>query len=169
MQGSDPSSADAWNASSPIGPVVLGVPWRVPHLLVQTAAKFAADLSVHLVCAYIEPSGVLTEWDPYQSRTAASLDPTVNEEAMYPASSVTARLSEILGPPGTHWSFRELRGDISAALSRLADSSDACILVVGNGREGLFAQLNRIIEGPVASRLTRTQNRPVLVVPEHRS
>ncbi len=149
------------------GPLVLGVPWAVPPVLVHAGAGLAAALGVHLVCAYVDPSSVLTEWEPRRTRTASSLDPVVNDEALYPAGEVRARLTGMLGPQGTTWSFRELHGDISMALARLADSSGACLLMVGNGRAGLLAKLGRTMEGPVAHRLTRIQSRPVVVVPEH--
>ncbi len=149
------------------GPLILGVPWTVPPVLVRAGAELAATLDAHLVCAYVDPSSVLAEWEPPRTRTAASLDPVNNEEALYPAGEVRARLTGLLGPQGTTWSFRELHGDVSCALARLAGSTGACMLVVGNGRSGLLAKLNRTLEGAVADRLTRLQHRPVVVVPQH--
>lgn len=149
------------------GPLILGVPWTVPPVLVGAGAELAVSLEVHLVCAYVDPSSVLTEWEPSRTRTAASLDPAVNDEALYPAGDVRARLTDLLGPQGTTWSFRELHGDVSSALARLADSTGASMVMVGNGRAGLLAKLSRAVEGAVAERLTLIQNRPVVVVPEH--
>jgi Universal stress protein family len=148
------------------GPLVLGVPWTVPPVLVRAGAELAAALDVHLVCAYVDPSSVLTEWEPLRTRTAASLDPVVNEEALYPAGDVRARLTSLLGPQGTTWSFRELHGDVSSALARLGGSAGACMLMVGNGRAGVLAKLGRTLEGAVADRLIRIQDRPVVVVPQ---
>ncbi|TLM84521.1 universal stress protein [Pseudarthrobacter sp. NamE2] len=149
------------------GQLILGVPWTVPPVLVRAGAELADALGVHLVCAYVDPASVLTEWEPYRIRTAASLDPVVNEEALYPASGVRAGLTEILGPQGTAWSFRELHGDVAAALARLADSTGACMLMVGNGRDGPLARFSRALELGVADKLARFQGRPVVVVPEH--
>ncbi|WP_411374146.1 universal stress protein [Arthrobacter sp. MPF02] len=149
------------------GPLILGVPWTVPPVLVRAGAELADALGVHLVCAYVDPASVLTEWEPYRTRTAASLDPVVNEEALYPASEVRASLTGILGPQGTAWSFRELHGDVASALARLADSTGACMLMVGNGRGGPLAKLGRALETGVADKLARLQGRPVVVVPEH--
>jgi hypothetical protein len=147
-------------------PLILGVPWPVPPLLVYAGADLAADLNIHLVCAFVDPSSVLTEWEPQRIRTALSLDPVVNEEALYPANEVRARITGLLGPDGTAWSFRELHGDVSPALARLAGSTGASLLMVGNGRPGLLAKLGRMVEGAVADKLTRVQNRPVVVVRE---
>ena len=149
------------------GPLILGAPWPVPPRLVYSAAELAAALDVHLVCAYVDPSSVLTEWEPQRIRTALSLDPVVNEEALYPAKEVRSRIAGLLGPDGTAWSFRELHGDVSTALARLADSTGACMVMVGNGRPGVLAKLSRSMEGAVADRLTRIQNRPVVVVREY--
>lgn len=99
-------------------------------------------------------------------RTALSLDPIVNEEALYPAKEVRSRITGLLGPDGTAWSFRELHGDVSTALARLAVSTGASMLMVGNGRPGLLAKLGRTMEGAVADKLTRVQNRPVVIVRE---
>jgi Universal stress protein family len=148
------------------GPLILGVPWMAPPVLVHAGAELAAALEVHLVCAYVDPSSVLTEWETPRTRTASSLDPVVNDEALYPAAEVRARLTGILGPQGSAWSFRELHGDISSALARLAGSAGACMLMVGNGRAGILAKLGRTLEGAVADRLIRMQDRPVVVVPE---
>ena len=149
------------------GPLILGAPWPVPPRLLYSAAELAAALDVHLVCAYVDPSSVLTEWEPQRIRTALSLDPVVNEEALYPAKEVRSRITGLLGPDGTAWSFRELHGDVSTALARLADSTGACMVMVGNGRPGVLAKLGRSMEGAVADRLTRIQNRPVVVVREY--
>ena len=149
------------------GPLILGAPWPVPPRLVYAAAELAAALGVHLVCAYVDPSSVLTEWEPSQLRTALSLDPVVNEEALYPANEVRSRITDLLGPDGTAWSFRELHGDVGSALARLADSTGACMVMVGNGRPGVLAKLSRSMEGAVADRLTRLQNSPVVVAREY--
>lgn len=148
------------------GSLILGVPWSVPPLLVYAGAELAADLNIHLVCAFVDPSSVLTEWEPQRIRTALSLDPVVNEEALYPANEVRSRITGLLGPDGTAWSFRELHGDVSSALARLAASTGASLLMVGNGRPGLLAKLGRIMEGTVADKLVQAQDRPVVVVRE---
>lgn len=61
------------------GPLILGVPWSVPRGLVTAGAELASALEVSLLCAYVDPASALTEWEPYRTRTAASLDPTSDE------------------------------------------------------------------------------------------
>ncbi|MEW1920613.1 universal stress protein [Pseudarthrobacter oxydans] len=166
MNASNHFSAGLGVVMAYAGPLILGAPWPVPPRLVYAAAELAAALDVHLVCAYVDPSSVLTEWEPQRMRTALSLDPIVNEEALYPAKEVRSRITGLLGPDGTAWSFRELHGDVSTALARLAVSTGASMLMVGNGRPGLLAKLGRTMEGAVADKLTRVQNRPVVIVRE---
>lgn len=106
------------------------VPWAVPPMLVSAGAAMAAALDVHLVCAYVDPSSVLTEWEPYTARTAASLDPAVNEEAPYPAGEVRARLGTILHrthaarsapiPSGRLFGSHDQRQDVDLDVRQLA-------------------------------------------------
>lgn len=167
MNAPDPAAFDPDENDHRIaGPLILGVPWPVPDEMVRTAAALAAGLDLHLVCAYVDPASYLTEWEPRQTLTAASLDPAANEEAAYPAAEVRAHLEGILGR-GAGWSFRVINGDVSSALCRLADSIGASMIVVGGGRGGILPRITRALEGSVSVRLARIQDRPVVVVPEH--
>lgn len=156
------TSAGNW----PDGPLVLGVTWQPSERLARMAAGLAASLGLHLICAFVDPASYLTEWDPSGSRTAASLDPAASDEARFPSGHVLQSLETILGPPGAEWSFRVLNGDVSQALGRLADSAGASLLIVGGPRAGVLARMDRLLEGSVSASLTRTQPRPVLVVPD---
>lgn len=155
------SPAERW----PDGPLVLGVTWQPSVRLVRGSAGLAAGLGLHLVCAFVDPASYLTEWDPVGSRTAVSLDPAPNDEAQFPSGHVLRSLEAVLGPPGAQWSFRVLNGDVSKALGRLAESTGASLLIVGGPRAGVLARMDRLLEGSVSLSLTRTQPRPVLVVP----
>lgn len=157
------SPAESW----PDGPVVLGAGWDISEHLVRTAVVLAAGLGLHLICAFVDPAGYLTEWETDGSRTAASLDPAANEEAQFPSGRVLQSLEAFLGPPGAQWSFRVLNGDVSQALGRLTESTGASLLIVGGPRAGIRARTDRLLEGSVSAALTRTQTRPVLVVPRH--
>jgi nucleotide-binding universal stress UspA family protein len=149
------------------GPIVLGVAWHVSEDLLRTAAGLASGLGLHLICAFVDPASYLTEWESARSRTASSLDPAVNVEADFPSEEVLQRLQTILGPPGGLWSFRVLNGEVAHALDRMAESTDASLLVVGGPRPGRLARMARALEGSVSATLTREQARPVLVVPSH--
>ena len=155
-------SGEGW----PAGPIVLGVGWTFPEPLIRAAAGLAASLELHLVCAFVDPASYLTEWEPEGQRTALSLDPNVNEEADYPASQLQRKLELLLGQPGDSWSFRVLNGDVPKALSRLAENTGASLIVVGGGKPGSVAWVDRLLEGSVSATLVRRQQRPVLVIPE---
>jgi nucleotide-binding universal stress UspA family protein len=153
----------------PDGPIILGVDWNFSEHLIRTAAALAAALKMHLICAFVDPASYLTEWAPGNQRTALSLDPSVNEEAEYPSGHLQRKLEAILGKAGDTWSFRVINGDVSKALNRLAENTDAALLIVGAGRPGTLAWLDRTLEGAVAVTLIHQQRRPVLIVPESRT
>ena len=152
----------------PDGPIILGVDWNFSEHLIRTAEALADALKVHLVCAFVDPASYLIEWEPVNQRAALSLDPSINEEAEFPSGQLQATLEAILGKPGDTWSFRVLNGDVPKALTRLAENTHATLLVVGAGRKGTLAWLDRTLEGSVPAALARQQQRPVLVVPEGR-
>ena len=152
----------------PAGPIVLGVGWRFSEHLIRTASGLATALGQHLVCAFVDPASYLTEWEPEGQRTALSLDPIVNEEAEFPSGQLQRNLEAVLGQPGETWSFRVLNGDVSKALIRLAENTDASLLVVGADRPGSLAWADRLLEGSVSASLIHNQHRPVLVVPDNR-
>ena len=151
------------------GPVVLGVPWQASERLVRTGADLAAMMGTHLSCAFVDPASYLTEWEPAHSRTGVSLDPAPSRESDFPASEILQRLLDILGPPGADWSFRVLNGDVPYALSRLAESTDASMLIVGGPRPGRLAGVARLLEESVSGSLIRSQSRPVVVLPRRGS
>ena len=147
------------------GPIVLGVGWNFSEHLIRTAAELAAALGQHLACAFVDPASYLTEWEPEGQRTALSLDPIGDEEADFPSMQVQRNLESILGEPGEAWSFRVLNGDVSKALSRLAENTGASLLVVGADRPGSLAWVDRFLEGSVSASLIHRSRRPVLIVP----
>lgn len=163
---------NSWDEALPdrdrAGPLIVGVPWPVPPVLVRTAAALAEALEVHLLCAFVDPASYLTEWEPAAALPAASLDPAPNDEAAYPAAGVRDGLEVILGGGHQDWTLRVLNGDVSSALIRLAESTGATLFIVGSGREGLVPRVSRLLEGSVSARLLRLQSRPVVVVPDHR-
>lgn len=156
-----PSAGQEW----PAGPVVLGVAWELSGSVIRAGASLAARLDAHLICAFVDAASYLTEWEPAGSRTSASLDPAVNSETDFPSRHVLDQLQAILGPPGEDWTFRVLNGAVAQALSRLAESTDASLLIVGADRPGRFAAVARMLEGSVSAELARLQSRPVLAIP----
>ena len=157
-----PVPDEAW----PDGPIVLCVEWMFPEHLVRTAADLASALGQHLVCAFVDPSSFLTEWEPDGIRTAHSLDPVVKEETDFPSGQLLRKLEAVLGQAGESWSFRVLNGDVAKALGRLADNVGASLLIVGAERPGALAWMDRLLEGSVAAALVSRREWPVLVIPE---
>lgn len=158
---SDRYEGSAWTH----GPLIVGVPWEPPRRLVARAAQLADGLDVHLVCAFVDPSGYLAEFDAARTRTAGSIDPQPNRESLFPAAEVRSALQAVLGTPGETWSLRVLNGSVPEALARLADSTGAAAIVVGGPRYGARASFSRLLERSVSARLVRIQRRPVIVVP----
>ena len=89
----------------------------------------------------------------------------LNSETDFPSGQVREGLRDILGPPGEEWSFRVLNGAVARALGRLAESTDASLLIVGGQRPGRLAAMGRMLEGSVSADLACLQSRPVLVIP----
>jgi hypothetical protein len=131
----------------------------------MAAAQLADGLGVHLICAFVDPSGYLAEYEPARTRTASSIDPPTNNEALFPATDVRSLLEAVLGAPGEGWSLRVLNGSVPDALARLADSAGASAIVVGGPRHGARASLSRVLERSVSVRLMALQRRPVIVIP----
>lgn len=151
------------------GPIILGVGWSFTEHMIRTAAALAASIEEHLICAFVDPASYLTEWEPADHRTALSLDPSINAEAEFPYRYLQHKLEAILGKPGHSWSFRVLNGDVPKAISRLAENTGAALLVVGAGKRGTLARLDRALEGSVSAALVHRQERPVLIIPEPRN
>ncbi|RAM35415.1 universal stress protein [Arthrobacter globiformis] len=157
----DRDEGSAWTR----GPLIVGVPWAPPQRLIARASELADGLDVHLVCAFVDPSGYLAEFDAASTRTAGSIDPQPNLESLFPAAEVRSVLEAVLGSPGETWSLRVLNGAVPEALARLGDSIGASAIVVGGPRYGARASFSRLLEPSVSARLTRIQRRLVIVVP----
>jgi nucleotide-binding universal stress UspA family protein len=151
--------------SWPEGPIITGVAWDSSEQLALEAASLAAGLGLHLVCAFVDPTSYLTEWETSGFRTAISLDPAANEETDFPPGQLLQRLEAVLGTPGTDWSFRVLNGDVAPALGRLANSAGASLIIVGGPRPGILDGIGRFLEGSVSAALIRSQWRPVFIIP----
>jgi nucleotide-binding universal stress UspA family protein len=134
-------------------------------MLIRMGADLARRLDVHLVCAFVDPESYLTEWGPADSRTGVSLDPEAQREPEFPSAVILDRLQSLLGPPGQEWTFRVLNGDVPRALTRLAESTDASMLMVGGPRAGRMAGIARLVEGSISMSLIRSQAIPVVVMP----
>ena len=134
----------------PAGPVVLGVAWEPSEHLIRAGASLAARLDAHLICAYRGPGQLPHRMGTrrFHGQAHRWIRPSRVRQTSPPAMSANV-LQAILGPPGEEWSFRVLNGAVAQALGRLAESTDASLLIVGGQRPGRLAAMERMLEGSV--------------------
>jgi nucleotide-binding universal stress UspA family protein len=147
------------------GPVLAGVVPGQPLEVLQRAAELAHNLGVKLICAYVDITTYLAD----EAEEGPQYGPFGTEAAVDDAEGVCTgireRLQEILDDAGVRWSFLILSGNPTEALTQLAESADASVIVVGTREPDLGTRLEHLLVGSVAVQLTRRQHRPVLVVP----
>jgi len=147
------------------GPVLMGVVPGQPLAVAHRAAELAYSLGVKLVCAYVDVTTYLAE-EPDGRVEASPIDPDgIDDDIEGISASIAGHLREALDGTGIDWSFVTLAGDPARALGRLAETTDASVIVVGTRERGLGARLEELLVGSVAVHLTHRQHRPVLVVP----
>jgi nucleotide-binding universal stress UspA family protein len=154
------------SASEDRKPLIVGVYPGQNGRVVLEAALIADELGLGLICAYVEFNSYLTEWGPAPGRREASLHPTnldgIDERV---ALDLAESIRETLGGAAQSWQLRILAGDPPKALARLADEVDARLLAVGTRSPGFARTVGEGLAGSVATRLSHTQPRPVLVIP----
>lgn len=147
------------------GPVLMGVVPGQPLAVVHRAAELASSLGVALVCAYVDVTTYLAD-GPGGRGAARPIDPDgIDDDVEGIGAGIKDRLRDALGGSAVPWSFVTLAGDPARALGRLAETTDASIIVVGTRERGLGARFEELLVGSVAVHLTHRQHRPVLVVP----
>lgn len=122
------------------GFVIVGVTPGQPGAVVLSAAELAHRYEAELVCAYVA-----------EGRPAPS-DPL-------------ERLPGLLLGRNVRWSTRLLAGEPARALTDLADSLGALLIVVGTRLPARRRPMLGALRTPLSLRLTTTQHRPVVVVP----
>ncbi|MDN4643902.1 universal stress protein [Arthrobacter sp. PsM3] len=147
------------------GPVLMGVVPGQPLAVAHRAAELAYSLNVKLICAYVDITTYLAE-EPDGRVEALPIDPDgIDDDIEGISAGIAERLREALDGTGIGWSFMSLAGEPARALGRLAESTDASVIVVGTRERGLGARFEELLVGSVAVHLTHRQHRPVLVVP----
>jgi nucleotide-binding universal stress UspA family protein len=147
------------------GPVLMGVVPGQPLAVAHRAAELAYSLNVKLICAYVDVTTYLDE-EPDGRFVALPIDPDgIDDDIEGISAAIAERLRESLAGTGVRWSFVTLAGEPARALGRLAESTDASVIVVGTRERGLGARFEELLVGSVAVHLTHRQHRPVLVVP----
>jgi nucleotide-binding universal stress UspA family protein len=147
------------------GPVLMGVVPGQPLAVAHRAAELAYSLGVKLVCAYVDVTTYLAE-EPDGRTEALPIDPDgIDDDIEGISAAIKNHLHEALDDTGIVWSFVTLAGEPARALGRVAESTDASVIVVGTRERGLGARFEELLVGSVAVHLTHRQHRPVLVVP----
>lgn len=147
------------------GPVLMGVVPGQPLAVAHRAAEMAYSLNVKLICAYVDVTTYLAQ-EPDGRIEARPIDPDgIDDDIEGISEDIKERLRVALDGTGLGWSFVTLSGDPARALGRLAESTDASVIVVGTRERGLGARFEELLVGSVAVHLTHRQHRPVLVVP----
>jgi nucleotide-binding universal stress UspA family protein len=145
--------------------VIVGV---VPHqsdTVVLRAADFAAALDAELVCACVDRSRYPVDEDADGAVIALPIDPDLPEftDEEFDAG-IQRHLDEVLRGKPVRWSVRLMAGDPVRVLTRLADTLDAEMIVVGT-RDGARSSIQEFFGGSLAVHLAHRQKRPVMVVP----
>ncbi|MFC4395293.1 universal stress protein [Arthrobacter sedimenti] len=147
------------------GPVLMGVVPGQPLAVAHRAAELAYSLGVKLICAYVDVTTYLAE-EPDGRVEALPIDPDgIDDDIEGISAGLSGHLTDALRGAGIDWSFVTLAGDPARALGRLAESTDASVIVVGTRERGFGARFEELLVGSVAVHLTHRQHRPVLVVP----
>lgn len=163
---STPSSrSNAFHPGKMGGPVLMGVVPGQPLAVAHRAAELAYSLGVKLICAYVDVTTYLAE-EPGGRTEALPIDPDgIDDDIEGISAGISGHLADALHEAGIDWSFVTLAGDPARALGRLAESTDASVIVVGTRERGFAARFEELLVGSVAVHLTHRQHRPVLVVP----
>ncbi|MFZ4896527.1 universal stress protein [Plantibacter sp. Mn2098] len=147
-------------------PVIVGVVPGAPHALLAEAVRFAGIMGAELVWAWVDASRYVVEEIPDGSVHTAPIDPDGADrgDADFPAALFEA-ISAVADAADVQWSVRVLAGDPARALARLAEVTDAVMIMVGTREATLRATVQEFFGGSVAVHLAHRQHRPVLVVP----
>lgn len=147
-------------------PVIVGVTSKQPESVLITAAEFAGRLGTELICASVDPGRYLVNDNIDGFVTALPFDPDLPElgEEVFD-SGLVERIGIVLRGRPVTWSVRALAGEPARALSHLADTLDAQLIVIGTREPGFRAEIKEFLAGSIAVHLAHRQHRPVLVVP----
>lgn len=146
------------------GSVLVGVVPQVSRRVLDVAAEYARLHAVGLVVAYVDVTRFVTYQDPDGTTHSTAIDVNL-AAAEDDLQSVQATAEARFAGTDLSWEVTSLVGDPASALSGLADTLDAPLIVVGTRRRGLGESVREFFTGSVAARLTHRQQRPVLVVP----
>lgn len=145
--------------------IVVGVLPEQPLWVLQVAADYARAFHASLVCVAVDASRYAFQELPDGTLLTAPIDPdSLEGEPMFSPDRLR-EIEDLLSPLGVAWTMRELVGVAADSLRRVADETDALMIVVGTREAGLRGALRSMLTGSIAARLSHRQYRPVVVVP----
>ena len=121
------------------------------------AITLAAALNAHLHVAHIvdlEDFPIDPDGDDWQGRLIDAL------------AEERAQACDLLRGSSGNWTYYVQHGDPAGALSVLADTHDALMIVIGTVRGGLMSALDRVLGESVSAHLLRHAERPIVMVPD---
>lgn len=154
------------NDSTPRGGILVAVVPGQPVTVLEQSLRLADDLGVPLVCANVDPNRYLVSSFVDGTVVALPYDPDlpeVEDETFDP--ELEAHIRSVLDGTGVRYELKQLAGDPSWALTKLAEEVDARYIVVGTREAGLRGSIREFFNGSVAVHLAHRQHRPVIVVP----
>ncbi len=148
-------------------PIVVGVSFGQPEVVMWTAVELARALGVRLYFAYADPGRVVERELPHGRVQHADLNPDLVDDERWRQrdSALQGILARSLKDTQVAWEFRYLAGRADRALTHLARAVDAGLIVVGTRRPGGGGRMHELLQGSVGEHLSHHQHRPVLVVP----
>lgn len=155
-------------ASTPSGPVLVGVVEGQRPEVLRTAAGIAAGLGAPLLLLSVAPDPYLVgEYVDPMTGAIPLVVPRKGEAGEGPPVPPGLRQSveETLAGSDVEWTLRMAEGEPALALSDVAEKTDARMIVVGTRDPGVLATIAEFLSGSIAVHLAHRQHRPVLVVP----
>lgn len=146
--------------------IVVGVVPDQPEAVVAQASTFARAFDARLLCCLVDRTRYVVEELPDGHVRALPIDPDLPELSSGEFDPVLKkRLAVRLDGAGIAWEARLLAGDPAWALGRLAEVTDALMIVVGTHKATVRGSLGQFFNGSVAAHLAHRQHRPVMVIP----
>ena len=148
-------------------PAVVGISPGQPDLVALTALAWArATGAPALHFGYADIARYVVEELPDGDVRHAALEPDVADDQWHQVQTqLREHLARVLDQAEVPWRLHYLAGRPDRALTHLARSVDASVLIVGTHAPGAGRRVHELLEGSVAVHLARHQHRPVLTVP----
>ena len=146
-------------------PVIVGVMPGQNPCVIATAHRLAQQIGQGLVLVYADAS----QYGEGAPASTAPLDPDVigqREDAEKTLAQLGAVAAEQLAGSGVAWRLVCAGGSPAQVLDREAKRVNASYIVIGSREPGVKAVIREALGGRVALKLSHSQPRPVVIVPQ---